>query len=81
MNNLQPNFCRISRASTLNSTGLVKKVWGFQDALRPADSAGEPFQEHPSIKTPVPGVYFASMSQVYPWDGERTSRWKLPARG
>jgi protoporphyrinogen oxidase len=22
----------------------------------------------PSIKTPLPGVYFASMSQVYPWD-------------
>jgi len=22
----------------------------------------------PAIKTPVPGVYFASMSQVYPWD-------------
>jgi hypothetical protein len=22
----------------------------------------------PSIQTPLPGLYFASMSQVYPWD-------------
>jgi hypothetical protein len=22
----------------------------------------------PAIKTPLPGVFFASMSQVYPWD-------------
>jgi hypothetical protein len=22
----------------------------------------------PPIQTPVPGLYFASMSQVYPWD-------------
>lgn len=25
-------------------------------------------QNIPSIKTPIPGLYFASMSQVYPWD-------------
>jgi hypothetical protein len=22
----------------------------------------------PPLRTPVPGLYFASMSQVYPWD-------------
>jgi hypothetical protein len=22
----------------------------------------------PDLKTPLPGLYFASMSQVYPWD-------------
>ena len=22
----------------------------------------------PDLRTPVPGLYFASMSQVYPWD-------------
>jgi hypothetical protein len=22
----------------------------------------------PGIRTPIPGLYFASMSQVYPWD-------------
>jgi hypothetical protein len=25
-------------------------------------------QNIPSIETPVEGIYFASMSQVYPWD-------------
>jgi protoporphyrinogen oxidase len=25
-------------------------------------------QNIPSIETPIPGLYFASMSQVYPWD-------------
>jgi hypothetical protein len=25
-------------------------------------------QHIPAIETPLPGVYFASMSQVYPWD-------------
>jgi len=31
-----------------------------------------PFLNHskkiPAITTPIPGLYFASMSQVYPWD-------------
>jgi hypothetical protein len=22
----------------------------------------------PNVRTPLPGLYFASMSQVYPWD-------------
>jgi hypothetical protein len=22
----------------------------------------------PAVRTPLPGLYFASMSQVYPWD-------------
>jgi len=25
-------------------------------------------QNIPAIQTPLPGLYFASMSQVYPWD-------------
>jgi hypothetical protein len=25
-------------------------------------------QAIPEIRTPIPGLYFASMSQVYPWD-------------
>jgi hypothetical protein len=25
-------------------------------------------QNIPALRTPVPGLYFASMSQVYPWD-------------
>jgi protoporphyrinogen oxidase len=46
----------------------VKKVWLFRtDYAQPV-----PLVNHskniPEIKTPVEGVYFASMSQVYPWD-------------
>lgn len=46
----------------------VKKVWVFKtDYGQPV-----PLINHsdniPAIKTPLKGLYFASMSQVYPWD-------------
>jgi protoporphyrinogen oxidase len=46
----------------------VRKSWLFRtDYAQPV-----PFVNHskniPAIKTPLEGVYFASMSQVYPWD-------------
>ena len=46
----------------------VRKTWLFRtDYAQPV-----PLVNHshhiPSIKTPIPGLYFASMSQVYPWD-------------
>ncbi len=46
----------------------VKKVWVFKtDYAQPV-----PLVNHskniPAIETPVDGLYFASMSQVYPWD-------------
>ncbi len=46
----------------------VRKTWLFRtEYAQPV-----PFVNHsesiPSIETPIPGLYFASMSQVYPWD-------------
>jgi len=46
----------------------VKKVWVFKtDYAQPV-----PLVNHskniPTIETPIEGLYFASMSQVYPWD-------------
>jgi len=46
----------------------VKKIWLFKtDYAQPV-----PLVDHskniPAIETPVEGLYFASMSQVYPWD-------------
>ena len=46
----------------------VKKSWLFRtNYAQPV-----PLMDHshniPTIQTPVPGLYFASMSQVYPWD-------------
>ena len=46
----------------------VRKAWLYRTAY----GQPVPFVNHskniPDIKTPVVGVYFASMSQVYPWD-------------
>jgi hypothetical protein len=46
----------------------VRKTWLYRTAY----AQPVPLVSHslniPSIKTPVAGIYFASMSQVYPWD-------------
>lgn len=46
----------------------VRKTWLF----RAKYAQPIPFVRHsknlPDLKTPIPGLYFASMSQVYPWD-------------
>lgn len=46
----------------------VRKSWLF----RASYAQPVPFVNHsqniPAIQTPIPGLYFASMSQVYPWD-------------
>ena len=46
----------------------VKKIWvNSTNYAQPV-----PMLNHskniPAIKTPIPGLFFASMSQVYPWD-------------
>ena len=46
----------------------VRKAWLFRTAYaQPVPLAGHS-QTIPEIKTPIEGIYFASMSQVYPWD-------------
>ena len=46
----------------------VKKTWLFRTAY----AQPVPLVNHsvniPTIQTPIEGIYFASMSQVYPWD-------------
>jgi len=46
----------------------VRKTWLWRTKY----AQPVPFVNHskniPSINTPIPGLYFASMSQVYPWD-------------
>ena len=46
----------------------IRKSWLF----RAGYAQPVPFLNHsqniPALQTPVPGLYFASMSQVYPWD-------------
>jgi protoporphyrinogen oxidase len=46
----------------------VKKVWVFKTAYaQPVPLVGHS-KNIPEIQTPIAGLYFASMSQVYPWD-------------
>ncbi len=46
----------------------VRKVWVFKaDYAQPVPQVDHS-QNIPAIQTPLEGIYFASMSQVYPWD-------------
>jgi protoporphyrinogen oxidase len=46
----------------------IRKQWVF----RAPYAQPIPFVNHsrniPDLRTPIPGIYLASMSQVYPWD-------------
>ena len=46
----------------------VRKAWLYRTAYGQPVPLVDHSQNIPAIKTPVDGVYFASMSQVYPWD-------------
>jgi protoporphyrinogen oxidase len=46
----------------------VKDSWLWKTAYAQPVPPLNHSQNIPPIKTPVPGLYFASMSQVYPWD-------------
>lgn len=46
----------------------VKKVWLFKTAYAQPVPLVDHSKNIPDIQTPVQGLYFASMSQVYPWD-------------
>ncbi len=46
----------------------VKKVWVFKTGYAQPVPLVNHSRNIPEIQTPIPGLYFASMSQVYPWD-------------
>jgi protoporphyrinogen oxidase len=46
----------------------VRKAWLFRTAYAQPVPLVSHSKNIPAIQTPIPGVYFASMSQVYPWD-------------
>jgi protoporphyrinogen oxidase len=46
----------------------VRKVWVFKTAYAQPVPLLEHSKNIPAIQTPIEGLYFASMSQVYPWD-------------
>ncbi len=60
-----PAFQRINPKFTLD---WVKKAWVFKtDYGQPVPLLNHS-QNIPPIQTPIEGLFFASMSQVYPWD-------------
>ena len=46
----------------------VKETWLWKATYAQPVPPVNYSQQIPAIRTPVPGLYFASMSQVYPWD-------------
>jgi len=46
----------------------VKKVWVFKTSYAQPVPLVNHSRNIPAIQTPIEGLYFASMSQVYPWD-------------
>lgn len=50
------------------SRDWVKKVWVFKTNYAQPVPLVNHSKNIPSIQTPIEGLYFASMSQVYPWD-------------
>lgn len=55
---LNPNF----------SPGWIKKSWLFRTVYAQPVPLVNHSENIPAIETPIKGLYFASMSQVYPWD-------------
>ena len=50
------------------TTDWVRKSWVFRtNYAQPVPEANHS-RNIPAIETPIPGLFFASMSQVYPWD-------------
>lgn len=50
------------------STDWVKKTWLFRTKYAQPVPLVNHSKNIPEICTPIPGLYYASMSQVYPWD-------------
>jgi protoporphyrinogen oxidase len=50
------------------SSDWVKKTWLFRTKYAQPVPLVNHSKNIPAIRTPIPGLYYASMSQVYPWD-------------
>jgi protoporphyrinogen oxidase len=48
--------------------GWINKTWLYRTNYAQPVPLLNHSRNIPSIQTPIPGLYFASMSQVYPWD-------------
>jgi len=60
-----PHFAKFNPKFTLE---WVNKTWLFRTKYAQPVPLVNHSKNIPEIRTPIPGLYFASMSQVYPWD-------------
>jgi protoporphyrinogen oxidase len=58
----------LKRFNTKFERDWVKKAWLFRTAYAQPVPLVNHSKNIPPIETPIDGIYFASMSQVYPWD-------------
>jgi protoporphyrinogen oxidase len=60
-----PTFSKINPRFSLD---WIRKTWLFRTNYAQPIPLVNHSRNIPAIQTPLPGLYFASMSQVYPWD-------------
>lgn len=65
---LQRFLPSLKRINPKFEPGWVNKTWLYRTAYAQPVPLLNHSRNIPSIQTPIPGLYFASMSQVYPWD-------------
>ncbi|MCC6147959.1 MAG: NAD(P)/FAD-dependent oxidoreductase [Anaerolineaceae bacterium] len=65
---LQRFLPALARINPAFHPGWVKKAWLFRTSYAQPVPLVNHSANVPNIRTPLPGLYFASMSQVYPWD-------------
>lgn len=65
---LQRFLPSLSKFNAAFSPDWVKKAWLFRTHYAQPVPLVNHSRNIPAIQTPLPGLYFASMSQVYPWD-------------
>ncbi len=60
-----PGLQRINPAFSLD---WIRESWLYRTAYAQPVPLVNHSKNIPAVRTPIPGLYFASMSQVYPWD-------------
>jgi protoporphyrinogen oxidase len=58
----------LARFNPRFTPGWVRQSWLFRTQYAQPVPMVHQSQAIPALKTPMPGLWFASMSQVYPWD-------------
>ncbi len=65
---LQRFLPALNRFNPKFEPGWINKTWLYRTQYAQPVPLVNHSRNIPSIQTPIPGLYFASMSQVYPWD-------------